>query len=436
MTRKRATRATRFAVAAALGALAISPSVAGANTPKALWVSNSAATVAGAGTSCSAPGYSTIQSAVNAASTGATIDVCAGTYPEQIQITKSVNIVGSGSPTITLPAVVADSTTTCDAAALASGAQADQDGVAICGAISVTLQGIVVDAAWPGSTCYDSLYGILVGGGATLNFNDSEVVAAGAVPLNGCQGGVGIEAGNSTTTPVQVGHLNLLGSSVSGYQKNGVTVDGRGSTGAIINSTVTGIGPTAQIAQNGIQISDGATAQIAGSTVTGDECNYPVVCGPNGLTQYGGTGILFYEAGSGDSVIGSTVSGSDAGIYYQADASGGPASAFVADTLTADRFQGIQLDQGSAALSALSINGGDVGIQLLQYAGQAFGANYAASGDQISNESVAAVQVLSDQASTGDLPGTLSVTLSKLSGNAARVLNNSSNIKVPQLLDF
>jgi len=39
--------------------------------------------------------YSTIQSAINAASTGDTISVCPGTYPEQVQITKKLTLLGA-----------------------------------------------------------------------------------------------------------------------------------------------------------------------------------------------------------------------------------------------------------------------------------------------------------------------------------------------------
>ena len=43
---------------------------------------------------CPTAGYSTIQSAVDAASPGSTIHVCPGTYAEQVTITKPVQIYG------------------------------------------------------------------------------------------------------------------------------------------------------------------------------------------------------------------------------------------------------------------------------------------------------------------------------------------------------
>jgi len=436
---RRDTITTALALAGALSAIALTATVASATAlPKTLWVSPSPA-VAGGGSSCAKPGYNEIQAAVNAATSGSTINVCAGTYTEQVAITKSLAVIGSGSPTIVMPATPADSTTACDTAFDAIAAP-DQDGVVVCGAVNVTLQGIKVDAAFSGVNCYanEGYFGIVVAGGATLNFLSSAVTAAGAVPLNGCQGGIGLQVGNSQTTPVQVGHLNLLNSSVSGYQKNGIDVEGSGSSGSITGATVTGIGPTPEIAQNGIQVEEGATAQILSSTITGDECNYPGACGPNGLTQYGGSGVLL-EATGPSSVIGSTISNNDEGIYYVANPEGKapllPTDTIAGDSLINDRYQGIQLNQGSALITGSQISGGNVGIQLLQYAGQTFGIQSYASADVIKGEAVAAVQVLSDQA-PGDFPGTFTISLSKLSGNAASVLDNSSNLKVLQLADY
>jgi hypothetical protein len=429
-----------LSVTAALTLISLAPGVASAS-PLSLWVGK--ATTSANGSSCSKPGYNTIQSAVNAAGSGATITVCAGTYTEQVEITKSLNVYGSGSPTIALPATPANSATACDAAVKAGGAQAPQDGVDICGAINVTLQGVTVSAAWPAGTCYDSLYGVLVGGGATLNFVSSAVTAAGAVPLNGCQGGVGIEGGDSEATPLQVAHVNVVNSSVSGYQKNGITVDGKGSTANVSSSTVTGIGPTAEIAQNGIQVSDAASGQVIGSTVTGDECNYPVVCGPDALTQYDSSGVLFYLASPGSSVIGSTVSNTDDAIYYtpaqgngnQLLASLQPGLLISGDTMINDRYQGVQVEEGAASISSSLISGGNVGIQLVQRAGQLTGMQVTATANTIKGESVAAAQVLSDQEPT-DLPGSFTLTLNDFASDAAGVLDNSKNLKVIQLLNF
>ena len=126
--------------------------------------------------------------------------------------------------------------------------------------MAVSISRVTVEGDWAANVCNDNLYGILVEGGAALNLAASVVENVGADPLTsagGCQGGVGVEAGNSYTS--QVGHVLLDHDTVRGYQKNGITADGAGSTAFIANSTVTGAGATPYIAQNGIQISTGAT---------------------------------------------------------------------------------------------------------------------------------------------------------------------------------
>jgi len=94
--------------------------------------------------------------------------------------------------------------------------------------VKVTVSDLTVAGDWPTSVCYDSLYDILIGGGASLTLTGSTAEKAGAYPLNGCQGGVGIQAGRDAIG--QVGHINLSRDTIETYQKNGVTVDGPGST--------------------------------------------------------------------------------------------------------------------------------------------------------------------------------------------------------------
>jgi hypothetical protein len=293
-------------------ALTASPAMAWPGPgPQAFWVST-AATSAGADTSCQTAGYSTVQSAVTAAQTydaqhpGAipAVNICPGTYSEQLTITGSVSLTrapvpaGLGPVTIQLPAAVGGnqslgrSSTSCQAEDAAKGIQAPQSVIEVCGGVQVSVNDLTVAGNWPGSVCYDSLYGVLVGGGGSLSLTDSTVERIGAYPLNGCQGGVGVEVGLAPTG--QVGHATMRGDTIETYQKNGITVDGPGSTADISDVTVTGAGATPAIAQNGIQVSFGATASVSRSTITGN--NYT----GSGNTE--ATGILV--AGGGGSACG------------------------------------------------------------------------------------------------------------------------------------
>jgi hypothetical protein len=377
---------------------------------------------------------------VNAATPGQQIIVCAGTYTEQLQITKSVEISGIGTVTVQLPGTPSNATTGCDAQMAAGNPgtppEQDQDAISICGSVKVSLTGITVDAAWAAGTCYDALYGIVVEGGATLGFTRSQIVAAGAVPLNGCQGGVGILVGDAQASPPQTGHLLLSDSTVSGYQKGGVVIDGAGSTASIQNAIVTGIGATSQLAQNGIQVGDGAGALISASSVSGNECDDASACGPDGLTQAQAAGILVFGTDAPVTITGCDVSGNDIGVYDEADASRTAPltpTAVIDDTrFNADRDEAVVLDQGAALVENSQMSGGGVGLEAIQYSGQTFGTHSVATADTITNMSTATVDVLSDQAA-GDKPGLLVVAGSQI--RPGQILNNSSNVRLLLLAD-
>jgi hypothetical protein len=411
--------------------------VAGAAPHNKLWVSNSAPLAAAPGSSCAHPGYSTIQSAIDAAGNfGATIEVCAGTYTEQLTITNAVSLKASGGvATVQLPSTPANATTSCDLAVNTRYNTTNQDEISICGPIAVSLTGLSVQANWPAApNCAPSFNAVQVGGGANLRAQNVTVTGAGANPINGCQQGIGLQIGTTGLTPPEagVGTATLKGVAVSGYQKNGITVDGAGSSASITGATITGAGPTTQIAQNGIQISDGATGVIKSSTITGNECDHPS-CGPDSLTSSQSTGVLFYGAASGSSVVSSTVNGNDNGIYYFSQSPTEPSSPEVLvskNTFTSNRYEGVVLDQGIASVNNNKVNGtGNVGIQVLQYNGQTYAPASTASHVTITGQGIG-VQVLSDNAA-GDVPGTFTISHSAfLTGNSISSQDNSTTYTI------
>ncbi len=416
-----------------LGVLA-APGLAAATGGSTYWVNDAVATVAGHGTSCTQPGYSTIQAAVNAEQVTAsgTIKVCPGTYAEQVQVTGATNLtiesaVAHLGVVLQLPATPANSTTACDTAPGTGSYQPDQDGFVVCGSAStfVHVSHVTFDEAWPAGTCNDSLYGILVGGNSTLKLTNSAIVAAGAVPINGCQGGVGLQVGMAWTTPNEAGHAIVSYDTISGYQKNGVTVDGHGSTALFWKDAVQGAGATTQTAQNGIQVSNGAYARITRVTVSGDECNNPT-CGPNALTQYQATGVLLYGAKRGTLVTDSLLADNDIGLYAASEnptLAPSTEGAATFDVLNDNRYAGVVFDQGRFAMANTKIRGGNVGVELLQYAAQTYGDYPRVTTTNVRGQTVAAIEVLSDQ-TAGDKPGAAVFTNCPISGG---VLSNSAS---------
>jgi hypothetical protein len=398
-------RKTLALAAGAAVALAAAPSAASAVTT---WVSKEAAKPPF--NSCEAPQFNSIQTAITTSAPGTEIRVCKGTYAEQLTIEKELSIVGEAGATASLPASPANSTTACDV-------PESQDQIAICGAVKVSISALTLDSKWTGPTnCAKKYYGILAGGGANLSFSESKIVHAGAEPINGCQQGVAVLIGHATNK--QVATATLSNDEISGYQKNGPTIDGKGSSATITKLTVTGAGPTPAIAQNGIQVARGALGTITESTISGNECNVKS-CGNANFEalEEDAAGVLFFEQAKGSSVTKSTINGNDLGVSHIAESGAEEAQASISeDTLENDRYASVMLGQGFATVNSDKMTGGSVGILLLQFASQAFGPNGTGTNDTIRKMTKHAVEGVSDL-SPSDKFGSFLITHSRISGN-------------------
>jgi hypothetical protein len=131
-------------------------------------------------------------------------------------------------------------------------------------------------------------YGVVVDR-THVDITNSSIHDIGETPFDGTQHGVGV----LYTTVHQDGNDQgaasgtLSGSTIPRYQKNGVVVSGDRAAVTVQNNTVTGNGPVDYIAQNGIQISFGATGVVTGNSASG---NYYT---PATVTA---CGLLFYQA--------------------------------------------------------------------------------------------------------------------------------------------
>jgi hypothetical protein len=407
------------------------------NTGTTRWVSNTTTLGTAPGTSCANPGYATITDAINASNPGDTIKVCAGTYDEQVVITQALTLQAKGPVTVVAAPVAPASATSCDADGGAG--TPNEDVVDICGTGTVTISGFTIQGNWPSDVCYDEIYGVAVLGGADLVMSNSTVEDIGGDPqTDGCQGGVGIQVGLAAEpnpgNSADPGIATLNNDVVNTYQKNGITVDGVGSRATINNATVTGTGETPSIAQNGIQVSDGATAKINSGSVSGNECDDSSGgCGPNGFTQVQSCGILLFDAGKVN-VSGTDSSGNDIGIdniedyawqYYA------PPSPFAAvnETLSGmrlnNRYENAFLDEGKTTISNSTMTNGEVGIETDQGSYQATPAVSVATGDTITGATGDAILVASDHAA-GDKAPKLTVARSSFdTSNAGGIANQS-----------
>ena len=119
--------------------------------------------------------------------------------------------------------------------------------------------------------------------------------------LRGCQNGFAIAVGRTFDFPVpgQIGQAYILDNRIDKYQKGGIYGDNGGTHVTARDNELAGMGPTDVIAQNAIQISRNATAEIARNYIH-DHAYFPPVlpCVPF-ATCVTATAILLFELPNG-----------------------------------------------------------------------------------------------------------------------------------------
>jgi len=267
------------------------------NDPTTLWVNDDDPSGGGfvpPGTSCTHPGYEHVQDAVDDAGPGDRINVCPGTYTEQVTIPAlrktgiQLRSVGRWEAIIKAPSVML----------------APKAIVRVNGAQGVTILAFTISGPGGIPAGCDALeYGVRVDDNGSADILGNHITQIRDEPFSGCQNGVAVQVGR--WAEATTGSARIMGNVVDNYQKNGVTVDNAGSHAEIVSNRVLGVGPTTLIAQNGIQASRGATAEIRHNFVSGN------VYSPGTVSS---TGVLFY--GSGAAVTEhNTLNANDVGAY-------------------------------------------------------------------------------------------------------------------------
>jgi len=131
----------------------------------------------------------------------------------------------------------------------------------------------------------DSLAGIRLYGAAGSITNNTVTGLQQGTAGDGCQEGNAIEVRNTAGAGTPA--VTVTGNTVTSYQKTGVLVKGPVSA-VVTGNTITGYGPSVLIAQNGIQVSAGATAHLGNNTIS-DNFYTP--------KSYQACGVLIYQAG-------------------------------------------------------------------------------------------------------------------------------------------
>jgi hypothetical protein len=228
-----------------------------------------------------------IQAAIDAADPGDEISVAAGHYEEQLYIGKdnlTLTGAGAGSTFVEAPATMPLFFTT----------SADNYPVIFLdGAAGTTITGLTIDGLGRGANNYRftglGLYN------ADGTFSEMAVTGLRNEPLNGSQHGIGLYVIADDAVARNVSFTNV---DVTDCQKNATTFHGEGLTISADNLDCTGNGPLGLglPAQNGMQVSGGASAVLTGCDLADYDYTDPawtatalLVYGPGTVTGTGGT---------------------------------------------------------------------------------------------------------------------------------------------------
>ena len=251
----------------------------------------------------------TISYALTQTPTGGTVSVAAGTYAEQVTITKNVTIIGAGSTKTTIePSAVPLSDSDSDGGFPLSYIVDVAPGVKSANLLDLGVNGSAASGQF--SSCAVDYVGVYYHDASGVLSNDLVTDIELPEALFGCQAGLGIyvttDVGSATPSNVAMQSVT-----VNNYDKNGITCDDVGTVCSISASTVTGIGATPLIAQNGVQ-AWGSSISLVGSSITEN-----IYTNPNYPSYYtDSTGVLILNAGS-VSVLNDVVSENNGDIDAQ-----------------------------------------------------------------------------------------------------------------------
>ncbi len=320
--------------------------------------------------------FATIQAAVNAADPGDTVRVRAGIYAEQVTFGPAkdgVKLLAQGNNvTITTPAVAVSPFAL----------------VNVAGAEDVTIDGFRI--AGPVATAALGA-GVLVADGGSATIRNNRISDIRANPVNGVQDGDAVQVGGflpdlGTADPADFietpGTALVENNTIERYQKTGVVVFNAGSSAVIRGNTIVGLGKTAVLAQNGVEVSFGGSATVTGNTISG-----------NDFTPAGTESAGVYVSGAGVvTVTQNRLAGNEVGVLAESQTagllvSGNRITNSSRDgvTLTASRFvavvnnditgsgrDGVRLDGTSFSLVTLNRVAGSGGVGIRSTGGSAF----------------------------------------------------------------
>jgi parallel beta-helix repeat protein len=267
----------------------------------------------------------TISHALSLAPATATIKVAAGTYPEALTITQPVTIIGAGASGSTATVIEPTATTTLVTDTDPNHDTTPQVIVDVSGTTGVTLKKLAVSGANAQSQfsdCTKNFMGVYFHN-ASGNMTNMAVTGIQLPTADfGCQDGLGVYVASDTGSS----SVSMNGLTVNTFDKNGITCRDATTSCTVINSHITGIGPTNLIAQNGIE-----GFGVASITLTNDTVKKDSYTGANQAT-----GLLVLDVGT-VSATSNHLSLNDVNGYFANAGTGPPAGTW---TITGNTVSG------------------------------------------------------------------------------------------------
>jgi parallel beta-helix repeat protein len=361
---------------------------------------------------------STITQAISAVAPNGTIDICPGTYAEQLTITKSLKLVGvnPGPSNSSQVLIVPPAGGLLNNATDIDTNQPTAAQIAVQGA-TVSISGLTVDGTGNGIGTYGCAWDVVgiiyqnASGTVSGNVVRNEFAAPFA-SYGGCQSGLGIFVQTTTGSS----NVVITKNAVETYAKNGITGNDAGTNVTISDNTVLGMGPTTGAGENSVQIGFGATGSVAGNIVGDDVWALDVF----GDTGDAAAGILVYDS-AGVPITGNTVNSTQYAIAVVSDGGGSADHATISTNKVGVTYLYDAIDvcgAGSATISGNTLNATDeAAIHLDSSCGAA------STGNTVNNNKIdGACAGILEGTGSGGPPGNNSVL------NAANILLTGSDV--------
>jgi nitrous oxidase accessory protein NosD len=262
--------------------------------------------ILGTGFACAATlrvpqSFPTIQSAVNRANPGDTIQIARGIYVEQVSIEKNLVLQGAGK----------DATIIRAPAVLVPGPLGVSSIVEIRAGASVAMSRLAVSGPGAGTCEAGALKaGIRAYDGAHLDLSFAAVTHIQDTPMKACfHSGDAILIGDPTST----GTASIQHSWIKRYQGSGIVVLSEGSTAVISHNVITGAGRSSVVANYGIDFALGATGTVSHNIISGNACGAPDLCGTDFFNEFQVAG--FVGGAPGTVITHNLFFGNQVGIY-------------------------------------------------------------------------------------------------------------------------